>query len=65
MCDRIGALGAELMPPVGTVLTHCNAGALATAGSGTALSVIYEANRIGKKLSVFATRLVLCCREPG
>jgi methylthioribose-1-phosphate isomerase len=61
MCKRIGINGADLMPPVGTVLTHCNAGALATAGSGTALSVIYQANRSGKKLCVFAdeTRPVL------
>jgi methylthioribose-1-phosphate isomerase len=61
MCERIGVLGAELMPEDGAVLTHCNAGALATAGCGTALGVIYEATRQGKKLSVFAdeTRPVL------
>jgi methylthioribose-1-phosphate isomerase len=61
MCERIGTLGAELMPTIGTVLTHCNAGALATAGCGTALAVIYEATRQGKRLSVFAdeTRPIL------
>jgi len=61
MCERIGTLGAELMPAAGTVLTHCNAGALATAGCGTALGVIYQAARMGKKLSVVAgeTRPVL------
>jgi methylthioribose-1-phosphate isomerase len=61
MCERIGVFGAELMPENGAVLTHCNAGALATAGCGTALGVIYEATRRGKKLSVFAdeTRPVL------
>jgi methylthioribose-1-phosphate isomerase len=61
MCERISALGADLMPSAGTVLTHCNAGALATAGCGTALGVIYQANRMGKKLSVIAdeTRPVL------
>ncbi|MCX5740853.1 MAG: S-methyl-5-thioribose-1-phosphate isomerase, partial [Proteobacteria bacterium] len=50
-----------LMPAAGTVLTHCNAGALATAGCGTALGVIYQATRLGKKLSVVAdeTRPVL------
>jgi methylthioribose-1-phosphate isomerase len=61
MCERIGVFGAELMPEDGAILTHCNAGALATAGCGTALAVIYEAARQGKKLSVFAdeTRPVL------
>jgi methylthioribose-1-phosphate isomerase len=61
MCERIGTLGAELMPTIGTVLTHCNAGALATAGCGTALAVIYEATCQGKRLSVFAdeTRPIL------
>jgi methylthioribose-1-phosphate isomerase len=61
MCESIGKLGSDLMPDVGTVLTHCNAGALATAGCGTALGVIYQASRSGKKLSVVAdeTRPVL------
>ena len=61
MCENIARLGSDLMPDVGTVLTHCNAGALATAGCGTALGVIYQATRSGKKLSVVAdeTRPVL------
>lgn len=46
-CRRIGELGASLLPPGSTVLTHCNAGALATAGSGTALAVITAAARLG------------------
>lgn len=61
MCDRIGLNGMELLPAVGTVMTYCNAGALATGGSGTALAVIYQAFRSGKKLGVYAceTRPVL------
>jgi methylthioribose-1-phosphate isomerase len=44
-CHRIGELGSALIPPGSSVLTHCNAGALATAGEGTALSVIFAAAR--------------------
>ena len=51
---RIGALGAELLPDQCTVLTHCNAGALATAGYGTALGVIRAAVERGKRVRVFA-----------
>ncbi len=52
--DRaIGEHGAELMPAAGAVLTHCNTGALATAGSGTALGVIVAAYERGRKLHVF------------
>jgi methylthioribose-1-phosphate isomerase len=50
----IGKNGAELVPDGKTVLTHCNAGALATAGFGTALGVIRAAVEMGKKLDVFA-----------
>ncbi len=50
----IGANGAPLVPDGKTVLTHCNAGALATAGFGTALGVIRAAVRGGKKIDVFA-----------
>jgi methylthioribose-1-phosphate isomerase len=50
----MGRNGAALLPSSGTVLTHCNAGALATAGYGTALGVIRAAIESGKKLSVFA-----------
>jgi methylthioribose-1-phosphate isomerase len=50
----IGAHGAPLVPDGKTVLTHCNAGALATAGFGTALGVIRAAVQMGKKIDVFA-----------
>lgn len=53
MCDAIGRFGAELLPDNCGVLTHCNAGALATGGSGTALSVFYAAHEAGKKLHVY------------
>jgi methylthioribose-1-phosphate isomerase len=51
-CRAIGAHGAALLPDEGTVLTHCNAGALATAGFGTALGVIRAAVAGGKRLRV-------------
>src|SRR5450631_2345936 len=54
MCKAIGRHGAELVPDGKTVLTHCNAGALATAGYGTALGVIRAAVEAGKKIDVFA-----------
>lgn len=54
LCRRIGRFGAELLPQECTVLTHCNAGGLATAGYGTALGVIYAAQEMGKKIRVFA-----------
>jgi methylthioribose-1-phosphate isomerase len=50
----IGRHGAPLIPDNSTVLTHCNAGALATAGYGTALGVIRAAIESGKKIAVFA-----------
>ncbi len=50
----MGKFGAELIPDNATVLTHCNAGALATAGYGTALGVIRAAVEAGKKIAVFA-----------
>ena len=50
----IGRHGADLVPDGKTVLTHCNAGALATAGFGTALGVIRAAVEQGKKIDVFA-----------
>ncbi len=61
MCDAIGERGAELLSPEVTVLTHCNAGALATGGSGTALAIIYHAHRAGKRVKVYAdeTRPIL------
>jgi methylthioribose-1-phosphate isomerase len=50
----MGACGAALLPSTAQVLTHCNAGALATAGHGTALGVIRSAVASGKKISVIA-----------
>jgi methylthioribose-1-phosphate isomerase len=50
----LGAFGAELLPQEGTVLTHCNAGALAACGYGSALGVIRAAIERGKKIDVFA-----------
>ena len=52
--EAMGKHGAVLLPSSGGVLTHCNAGALATAGYGTALGVIRAAVSSGKKLHVFA-----------
>src|SRR6202023_388692 len=52
--ECIGRNGASLVPDGKTVLTHCNAGALATAGYGTALGVIRAAVAAGKKIDVFA-----------
>jgi methylthioribose-1-phosphate isomerase len=51
---RMGNFGQELLPNSGTILTHCNAGALATAGYGTALGVIRAAVESGKNLRVLA-----------
>jgi methylthioribose-1-phosphate isomerase len=53
-CHRMGDLGAELLPPEARILTHCNAGALATAGYGTALGVVRSAARMGKLKAIFA-----------
>lgn len=52
--QAMGRFGAELVPDGKTVLTHCNAGALATAGYGTALGVIRAAVASGKRIDVFA-----------
>lgn len=54
ICRKIGAIGAELLKDGATVLTHCNAGALATADYGTALAPIYVARDQGKTIRVFA-----------
>ena len=53
-CKQMGAHGASLLPLEGTVLTHCNAGALATCGYGTALGVIRAAIERGHSIDVFA-----------
>jgi methylthioribose-1-phosphate isomerase len=52
--EAMGRAGAALLPDTGTVLTHCNAGALATGGYGTALGVVRAAVAAGKKIHVFA-----------
>ena len=60
MCDDIGRHGADLLSRVignrtnATLMTHCNAGALATGGSGTALAVMYAAQQRGLALKIFA-----------
>ncbi len=51
---KIGLLGGELLPEDGGILTHCNAGALATGGYGTALGVVRGGIGLGKSLTVFA-----------
>jgi methylthioribose-1-phosphate isomerase len=53
-CRSMGAHGATLVPAAANILTHCNAGALATAGYGTALGVIRAAVAQGKKIAVLA-----------
>ena len=55
MCLRIGEAGVDLLPDGARVLTHCNAGALATAGIGTALAPVYVAAAQGKNVRVLAT----------
>lgn len=54
MCDDIGRNGATLVPNPATIITHCNTGALATGGKGTAQGVITTAFDDGKKIRVFA-----------
>jgi len=53
-CKKMGAFGGALLPDEGGVLTHCNAGALATCGYGTALGVIRSAIEQGKRIHVYA-----------
>ena len=54
MCRRIGRNGQKFIQQDAGILTHCNAGALATAGQGTALSVMFEAHKNQKKFRVYA-----------
>jgi len=54
MCRRIGENGQHLIPDGGAVLTHCNAGALATAGIGTALAPMYVAHERARRFRVYA-----------
>ena len=53
MCRKIGINGEKFMPDSGAIITHCNAGALATAGNGTALAPVFEAQRKGKNFKVY------------
>jgi methylthioribose-1-phosphate isomerase len=53
-CRAMGAFGAAVVPDEARILTHCNAGALATAGYGTALGVVRGAVEAGKRVAVFA-----------
>jgi len=53
-CMMLGHNGARLLPQIGTVLTHCNAGALACSSWGTALGVIRSAIKMGKQISVIS-----------
>jgi methylthioribose-1-phosphate isomerase len=54
-CQKIGALGAELLHDHDQVMVHCNAGALATSGIGTALGIIYTAQQQGKSIRVYSS----------
>lgn len=54
MCEAIGKFGAELIPDNAKILTHCNTGALATGGIGTAFGVILTAHNSGKNIFVYA-----------
>lgn len=54
MCQRIGEHGLELIPDGARILTHCNAGALATSGIGTALAPVYLAVERGRRVEVYA-----------
>ncbi len=53
-CKKIGQFGAQLIKNNSKIMVHCNAGALATSGIGTALGVLYTAKQIGKKFSVYS-----------
>ena len=53
MCRRIGEIGRKFIRNGDAVLTHCNAGALATAGQGTALSIMFEAHKKNRKFKVY------------
>ncbi len=54
MCEKIGRNGQGFIKDQAGILTHCNAGALATAGQGTALSVLFEAHKNKKRFKVYA-----------
>jgi methylthioribose-1-phosphate isomerase len=61
-CKHHGRARRELMPDEGGVLTHCNAGALATCGYGTALGVIRAAVERGKQIHVYADETRPSCK---
>ncbi len=65
MCRAIGRHGAELLRDGQGVLTHCNAGGLATADYGTALAVFFAAAESGKTLHIYADETRPYCRAPG
>ncbi len=54
MCDAIGRFGSQVIPNGAKILTHCNTGALATGGIGTAFGVLLTAHREGKNIHVYA-----------
>lgn len=54
ICRKIGKNGEKLIPDGATIITHCNAGGLATADYGTALACLYSAHKKGKKIKVFS-----------
>lgn len=54
LCTQMGKHGNTIIPQGATILTHCNTGALATAGPGTALAVVREAHNTGKNINVYA-----------
>jgi len=60
--QKISVFGAEILQKNSTVLTHCNAGPIATAGWGTALGIILEAHRQGKNISVINTETRPLCQ---
>ncbi len=53
-CRRIGEIGSRLIKDGFRIMVHCNAGALATSGIGTALGILYTANEMGKKFKVYS-----------
>lgn len=53
LCDDMSTLGAELIQDGDNILTHCNTGSLATAGSGTALGVLKKAHQQGKRIHIY------------
>ena len=64
-CKTMGAHGAALLPDEGGVLTHCNAGALATCGYGTALGVIRAAVERANAFTSMPTKRGRSCRARG